>query len=250
MKSLIKSFAMRGFSLVCADRGPKVVYYHDVHMGRQYTHMSTSLKMLLRHIDSARRRGYGFVATYDELKKCPPNSKKVLMSFDDGFRGVWDCRKFFCDNEITPTVFLAVELVGKPGYLTWDEVSELQKMGFVFESHTWSHRSLTEVPQGELEHELRASRLLLSEKLGKDVKSLCFPRGLFSREILTACSVAGYTRLFTCIPGSLGSLPSMSPEVDLIPRNFAQGCSAGDFCATLAGGQFFLRNRYLQQHCR
>ena len=130
MKRMVKHLVLKAFAFLFRDDGPKVVYYHDV--GTAYTNMGTPLELLKAHVACARQMGFAFVSRLEGLN----SPKKLLMCFDDGFRGLWDGRDYFFQEGICPTVFIAVDLVGQLGYMTWDEIRELQRHGFVFQSHT------------------------------------------------------------------------------------------------------------------
>ena len=238
MKRTLKNLLLNFFATVCRNDGPKVIYYHDV--GTIYTKMGTERNLFHEHIAAARSEGFTFVNTVEELLK----PRQLLLCFDDGFRGVWEDREWLESDGLHPTVFIAVNLVGRPGYMTWDEILELQKRGFHFEGHTWSHRPLTEVPPNEWKHELEDSRCELSSRLGQTVDSLCFPCGMFSEKIVDAAMTAGYRYLFASYPGCA------DVANPLLPRNLVQFSSVSEFKNVLHGALCPLRGFYLKQHLK
>ena len=238
MKQIVKHLVLKAFAFLFRDDGPKVVYYHDV--GTSYTDMGTPLELLKAHVACARRMGFSFAPKLEDLNA----PKKLLMCFDDGFRGLWDTRDYFFREGICPMVFIAVELVGRSGYMTWDEIRELQRHGFVFQSHTWSHRPLTEVPDSELAHELVDARKAIGVELGHDPDMLCFPCGMYSQKVVEAAKSAGYRKLFASYPGCVAS------DELLVPRNLVQNLAAADFAHVVHGALCPLKNRYIRQHVR
>ncbi len=238
MKNLVKHLILKTLAFLFRNNGPKVVYYHDV--GQTYTEMGTPLELLKAHIACARKLGFSFVSTLEELTV----PRKLLMCFDDGFRGLWDEREYFFQEGVCPTVFIAVELVGQEGYLTWDEIRDLQSHGFFFQSHTWSHRPLTDVPDDELSHELADARMAIGRELGYDPDMLCFPCGMYSQKIVEAATAAGYQKLFASYPGCVAR------DELLIPRNLVQNLTVADFAHVVHGALCPLRNRYMRQHVR
>lgn len=219
-----------------------MIYYHDI--STRWTEMGTSEELLKSHIAVAKKHGYRFVASVAQLN----SEKTILLCFDDGFRGVWDHRGYFKAEGICPTVFIAVDLVGRPGYLRWSEINELQEQGFRFQSHTWTHRPLTEVPDAELSHETLDSKRVIEEKTGQKVDLFCFPCGFFSSKVLELARKAGYGTLVTSIPGRLSGLPFGGG--DLLPRCLVQNATAGEFLSVLRGGLNLLTERYMKQHWR
>ena len=238
MKRLVKHLILKVFAFLFRDDGPKVVYYHDV--GTTYTDMGTPFELLKEHVACARKVGFSFVSKLEDLN----SPKKLLMCFDDGFRGLWDERVYFFQEGIYPTVFIAVDLVGQSGYLTWDEIRELQRHGFIFQSHTWSHRPLTDVLDEELSHELADARKAIGVELGHDPDMLCFPCGMYSQKVVEAATAAGYRKLFVSYPGCVtrGEL--------LVPRNLVQNLTIADFLHVVRGALCPLKNRYMRQHVR
>ena len=238
MKKIVKHLFLKALAVLFRNDGPKVVYYHDV--GQAYTEMGTPLERIKDHIACARKLGFSFASKLEDLIV----PRKLLMCFDDGFRGLWDERDYFFRERICPTVFIAVDLVGKGGYLTWDEICELQRHGFVFQSHTWSHRPLTEVPDEELSHELVDARKVIGVELGHDPDMLCFPCGMHSQKVVEAAKSAGYRKLFASYPGCVAS------DELLVPRNLVQNLTAADFAHVIHGALCPLKNRYMRQHVR
>ena len=222
MKRLIKRFMLKFFAIVYRDDRPKVVYYHDI--GTRYTDMGTPSDVFWAHMALLR----------DDDQVC----------FDDGFHGIWDERERFVASNIRPTVFIAVELVDSPGYLTWDEISELQKLGFRFECHTWTHQDLTRFDDETLWHEVFDSKVELTKRLGRTVDEICFPIGYFNDKVLAACRKAGYRKLYVSYPGVIDQ------NSDIVPRNLVQNSTIAEFKDVLRGGLLPLKKRYLRQHYR
>ena len=236
MKKIAKHLVLKTLAFLFRNDSPKVVYYHDV--GTTYTDMGTSGELLKAHISCALQMGFSFVSKLEDLT----SPKKLLMCFDDGFRGLWDARDYFFHVSICPTVFIAVDLVGRPGYLTWDEIRELQHHGFTFQSHTWSHSPLTDVPDKELPHELADARMAIGCELGRDPDMLCFPCGMHSQKVIDAAKSAGYKKLFASYPGCV------TPDDYVVPRNLVQNLTTADFAHVVHGALCPLKNRYVRQH--
>ena len=248
MNRSLRTFLLQALSLVTHDDRSKVIYYHDI--GVKHTAMGTDLELFRTHVAIARERGYDFVRGDEYLRSTA--EKNLLVCFDDGFRGVYEEREYFMCENLFPMIFIAVGLVGQKGYLTWDEIRNLHEAGFSFESHTWSHRSLTTVPSNEFEHELVDSKKELEQQLGQEVNQLCFPRGLFSPRVMGACERAGYTDLFTSMPEITGDgvsplTGSYNMSTRLIPRILAQSASSREFRCLLLGAMSVFAKHYLSR---
>ena len=236
MVKVIKGLLIRGLAFVHKDDSPKVFFYHDI--GKRYTPMGTEVDIFFSHMKYMR--------------------KGDVLCFDDGFRGIWDEREGVSRVERAEhkkkIVFLAVGLIGRSGYLTWDEIRELQdKYGFEFQCHTWSHQTLAgpwndeePVPtEGRTEewyrHELVDSKAELERRLGKKVTALCFPVGYFSDDVISRCTAAGYEKVYASYPGNI-------VDAYVQPRCLVQNMSVGEFKSVLNGGMNLLGRRYLKRH--
>lgn len=231
MKRLFKKCCLILGAIFGSSR-PKAVYYHDI--GKQYTPMGTDKCVFWRHMDLLREGD--------------------IVCFDDGFRGIWDEREEFAKLQIKPIVFLANALVGREGYLTWDEIRALQNdYGFDFQCHTWSHQTLAgpyndEVaapPKGRTEewyrHELIDSKAELERQIGKKVTALCFPVGYFSCDVIRRCKEAGYEKVYASYPGDV-----IDDYVQ--PRCLAQNLSEFEMRCVLSGGMNACHKHYLKRH--
>lgn len=79
--------------------------------------------------------------------------------------------------------------------LTWNDVRELDALGFEIGSHTVSHPALDRVDHGTLVHELRHSKQRLETELGHRIDTIAFPAGRFDNTVVAESRHAGYTRL-------------------------------------------------------
>ena len=233
MKKYIRHLLLKIGATFCSHR-TKVVFYHDI--GIRYTTMGTQADLFWAHMACLREGD--------------------IVCFDDGFRGIWDerdkIRVVSCKFRVI--VFLAVGLVGNPGYLTWGEIRELQdKYGIEFQCHTWSHQTLAGPYNDEVDppangrteewfhHELIGSKAELERKLGKKVVALCFPVGYFTDDIIRRCKEAGYEKVYASYPGNV-------TDDYIQPRCLVQNMSVKEFECALNGGMNWLKSRYLRRH--
>lgn len=70
--------------------------------------------------------------------------------------------------------------------LTWDQIKEMSENGISFGAHTVSHPVLSRIPMEKAEKEIRESKKIIEEKVGKSVASFAYPfgkRAQYKREL-------------------------------------------------------------------
>ncbi len=239
MRSLIKQILLFISSIIYYNKKSKIIFYHDVYGDNKYTDMGTSLSMFIKHIQAIIKEGFNIVPTIENQEN------EVMICFDDGFKGIYDTRSFFIENGIYPTVFLAVSLIGQPGYLNKKEILELQDAGFIFQCHAWSHTDLTQFTREELKRELNESRIILTRILQKPVDEICFPIGYFSQLVLNECIRYGYKKMYSSIPGNYYDHVLLE---GLYTRNLLQFATPNEMKFVLHGGNELIKNKYINMH--
>ncbi len=172
------------------------------------------------HIEALARKGFravGIDAFVDWLEGGPPLPEgAILVTFDDGFRGVHEHALPVMERLGWPfTVFLVSDLIGQEDHWTRDsnpdgatyplldadEIRDMQKRGVSFHSHTRSHASLPTLNDKELAAQLTGSRRALAELLGKEVAYLAYPFGHVDERVVAATRAAGYRAAFSTRSG-------------------------------------------------
>lgn len=127
----------------------------------------------------------------------------VSLTFDDGYQDfLLNAAPILKRYDLPATIFVPTGLLGANAawdsydkskrLLDWDELAEVQRMGFGVASHTISHPRLTECDDRTLEYELRGSLDELRERLLAAAPLLSYPGGYFGRREMRAARAAGY----------------------------------------------------------
>lgn len=93
--------------------------------------------------------------------------------------------------------FVNTATVGRPGFLSWPQIAEMQRAGLSFQSHSHDHVVLVGLPAPALERQLRESKHLLEDRLGVPVDFLAAPYGLLNGSVVRAAREAGYRAVGT-----------------------------------------------------
>ncbi|WP_196591868.1 polysaccharide deacetylase family protein [Pectinatus frisingensis] len=133
----------------------------------------------------------------EQGKELPPNP--VLITFDDGYEDNYkNAYPILKKYGFTATVFVITSFLNKyPNYLTWDQCRELKENGFYIESHTVTHRSLTELTNEQIKDEIVQSKAALDKNLGQNTYYFAYPTGTYNLYIAQMLKDAGYRAAFT-----------------------------------------------------
>ena len=241
LKRLLKQAFLKVGALYYNSSGSKVIYYHDIHDRKKYTDMSTPIELFKKHIDILRECDYRPVA---EIKN---REKEVEITFDDGFRGIYENFSFFVDNNIPVRIFLISGSIGEKEYLEKTQIEQMLETGLLtVGSHTVSHNNLDNMDEITAVKELKESKKALEDMFGREIKTLCFPRGKFSDRTIRLAFELGYEKLYSCLPGNYHD----PFKKGLINRSLVQHADEAEFKKILQGADKIFFNRYMKQQYR
>jgi peptidoglycan/xylan/chitin deacetylase (PgdA/CDA1 family) len=81
--------------------------------------------------------------------------------------------------------------------LPWEEIETMGRAGVAFGSHTMTHQILTTVPEETVRRELRESKRIIEQRLGRACDLFAYPNGDWTPATRTMLSEAGYRFAFT-----------------------------------------------------
>jgi peptidoglycan/xylan/chitin deacetylase (PgdA/CDA1 family) len=152
--------------------------------------------------------------TFTEATLAPPSPRTLAITFDDGFASV---KRYALPilaelgapaTMFAPTAFMDDAPVLKwPGIenwldtpakdeltpMRWDDLGGLAEAGWEIGSHTCSHPRLTQLDDDALEPELRASRELCAQRLGRACTSIAYPYGNVNDRVASMSARVGYS---------------------------------------------------------
>lgn len=128
----------------------------------------------------------------------PLPARAVVLTFDDGYednyRVAYPLLRQF---GMSGTFFVVANLVGTPGYMTWEQLREMQLNEMAVESHGLDHVDLAIQPRAELQHQLSESRRVLERGLLRPVRYLNYPSGSYTPAVIAAARATGYEAAVT-----------------------------------------------------
>ncbi len=146
----------------------------------------------------------------DRGKALPP--KPIIITSDDGYQNTYSYAfPILKKYGYRMTIFLITSYIGadegsrrmnefdfdaegvphRP-MLIWPEVRVMSRYGIEFQSHTWSHGIITNVPIEQAEMELAQSKHDIELNTGKPCFIVAWSHGIFNGEILSLLPKTGY----------------------------------------------------------
>jgi hypothetical protein len=125
----------------------------------------------------------------------PLPARPMAVTFDDGFADTADAVRLLADAGIPATVYATTGMMGRPGMLSVQGLSELCGTDGAIEigAHSVSHRRLDELDGDELTTEIGDSRLFIETVTQRACVSFAYPHGNHDSASVAAVRDAGYT---------------------------------------------------------
>jgi peptidoglycan/xylan/chitin deacetylase (PgdA/CDA1 family) len=122
----------------------------------------------------------------------------VTLTFDDGNLSDFDmAHPALKELNFTAAFFPVVNSIGKGGFVTWRQLSEIANDSFTVGSHGLSHSLLTKLPRTEQRHELGCSKAIIEQGIAKGVTHFASPYGWYNNALVLLAKEAGYKALMT-----------------------------------------------------
>lgn len=140
-----------------------------------------SPQTLREQLEYLRDNGYTPIF-FEDLPDAADVEKPVLLTFDDGYADNYsELFPLLQEFGFKATVFVIPDNLGKPNFLTEEQVKEMADSGLVaIESHTMTHALLDSLSPEETERELTQSQNAIAAITGVVPQVLSYPEGRYS----------------------------------------------------------------------
>lgn len=135
---------------------------------------------------------------YDYLtagKELP--SKPVMITFDDTRLGQYtDALPELNKNGFKAVFFIMTVSLGRPGYMSKEEVKQLSDEGHTIGSHTWDHKNLKTYTDEDWPKQIAKPSRQLEEITGKPIEYFAYPFGLWNKAGIPKLKEQGFKGVF------------------------------------------------------
>lgn len=178
-----------------------ILTYHSISKNKNFFNVTESdFKMQIKQII----KNYNPISLKDLNnfldRKNKIDNPSFLLTFDDGYRDVLKVKDFLNSLAIKPTIFVLSEpkkvrrdvLENNSQLLATKDIKQLIKLGWEIGSHSATHKLLTDLKDSELKEEVLESKITLEKSLSIKVKYFAYPKGRYSKEVLSLVKKADY----------------------------------------------------------
>ena len=183
-------------------RGVPVFMYHGLSCSNAINVPPREQKYWLRrelfgqHLNQIRSCGYAVVRLGDlwnEGTATPWRACTAVLTFDDGLESAYEIAyPLLLEAAVRADFFVNTAAIGRPGFLSWQQIGEMQRAGMSFQSHSHDHVYLTWLAEEALEQQLRRSKQMLEDRLAQRVDFLSAPYGELNSRVVRASQQVGY----------------------------------------------------------
>ena len=115
----------------------------------------------------------------------PKKEKKILITIDDAFSSFYNVAwPYLKINKIPFILFVSTETIGKAGYMTWEQIIELEKNPNVYiGNHSHSHDYLVNLNIDDFQKDIEKAKKIFINELGYNPIFFSYPFGEYSQYI-------------------------------------------------------------------
>jgi peptidoglycan/xylan/chitin deacetylase (PgdA/CDA1 family) len=174
-----------------------ILAYHSLDPVRFPDKRAISPELFRQQLFFLKRRGFQVIG----LESCAQDrwkeglfERRTSITFDDGYLDNYQhAFPALRESGFPAAFFVTPEEIGKKGFMTWDMLREMTAVsGIEIGSHALEHKPLSDISEKEAWTSLVASKKILEDKLGCEVKGISYPCGSFNEKIVEMARGAGY----------------------------------------------------------
>ncbi|MCV7418950.1 polysaccharide deacetylase family protein [Mycobacterium yunnanensis] len=162
----------------------------------------------VRHLDAIVDGGFTPMSVSDVVDgiqgRATLPAKPVVVTVDDGFADFAAAAEQLAVRHIPSTLYVATGalegaddvasgwVLPPAKMLAWSQLAEIAESGVEIGAHTHTHPQLDAMHVARARHEIRISKQLLEDHLGREVPSFAYPHGFQSARLRQEVRAAGY----------------------------------------------------------
>ena len=173
-------------TLTPAPQGVVILEYHHVSddVGEDGWAYTVPPADFAQQLDYLQAEGYTTITMQDFMRarkgKQELPEKPVVLTFDDGYEDNYTTLlPMLEERHMTAVVYMVTNSIGRKGYLSWNQLRDMQKRGIEIGSHTANHQPLNRLDREKQAEEMKLSKLLMEWNGLKTIYSFSYPNGAY-----------------------------------------------------------------------
>jgi poly-beta-1,6-N-acetyl-D-glucosamine N-deacetylase len=165
------------------DEGVLSIMYHRFNESR-YPSTNIQMDIFIDQLELIRNLKYDFInpEKFQKQFNIAKKQKKILLTIDDGFKSFYKFAwPYLKENKIPFILFVSTEPIGKNGYMTWDQIKEIEKESFAtIGHHSHTHEYLIDKSDKEFVQDIQKANMIFEKEIGYIPKLFSYPFGEYS----------------------------------------------------------------------
>ena len=196
-----------GLSIDYKIYGVPVLNYHQVN-DEKHSALTLHVDQFREQMEYLHNQGYNTITLaqlYDYLENGTelPN-KPIVITFDDGYVDNYkNVLPILKEYNMKATLFMISDAANTPGFVSTEQMHQMEAGGFDIQGHTNHHKILTKIAPTELPDALLGGKTSLEGILGEPIEYLAYPGGFNDMLVQYVTKQSGYKMAFTVQPGTV-----------------------------------------------
>ena len=166
------------------DKGILSLMYHRFNDSR-YPSTNIQMEIFKSQIEIIQNSDYNFYnpEKFKEDFNIPRIKKKILITIDDAFQSFYlEAWPYLKKNKIPFVLFVSTKPVGKKGYMSWDQIREIETEEFAFIGHhSHTHKYLIDENNDYFISDIEQANKIFLNELGYIPSLFSYPFGEYSK---------------------------------------------------------------------
>ena len=183
----------------------KVLLFHDLDIGVGTGMQSPGSRWLLSKdvVVQGLNHATQSKVNFESLDNSNNNKSVVRITIDDGGSSCMHLGELFAEKNIKAHFFIVSSFLNTKGFINHSELKTLNNMGHVIGSHSHTHPGpFCELSYQQILDEVKISKSIIEDCIGKEVNSFSVPGGEIRLETLQQLSDKrlGLKEIYTSLP--------------------------------------------------
>ena len=166
------------------DEGILSIMYHRFNESK-YPSTNIQMDIFKQQIEIIEDSNYKFnnPSEFEKIFSTPKIKKEILITIDDAFLSFYqEAWPFLKKNKIPFILFVSTEPIGKKGYMSWNQIREVESEDFAFIGHhSHTHDYLINETNDQFISDIEKANKIFLKELGYIPNLFSYPFGEYSK---------------------------------------------------------------------